>query len=108
MRSNVSRLSDLDTLFGVVTTQLGNMDVLFAYAGIAKFAPAWRCLRGLFRRRWGFARCSFHPTAGAPRLRCTHVQPGTGDNCFVLKMSGLSVVEVSHGFSNLHSLRQRY
>lgn len=39
VRSDVSKLSDLDTLFEVVTKKLGRIDVLFANAGIAKFAP---------------------------------------------------------------------
>src|ERR1700693_4789558 len=39
VRSDVSKLSDLDTLFEVVTKKLGRIDVLFANDGIAKFAP---------------------------------------------------------------------
>jgi NAD(P)-dependent dehydrogenase (short-subunit alcohol dehydrogenase family) len=39
VRSDVSKLGDLDTLFAVVTKKLGRIDVLFANAGIAKFAP---------------------------------------------------------------------
>lgn len=39
IRSDVSKLSDLDTLFEIVTKKLGRIDVLFANAGIAKFAP---------------------------------------------------------------------
>jgi NAD(P)-dependent dehydrogenase (short-subunit alcohol dehydrogenase family) len=39
VRSDVSKLSDLDTLFNLVVKQLGRIDVLFANAGIAKFAP---------------------------------------------------------------------
>jgi NAD(P)-dependent dehydrogenase (short-subunit alcohol dehydrogenase family) len=39
LRSDVSKLSDLDTLFEVVVKKLGRIDVLFANAGIAKFAP---------------------------------------------------------------------
>src|SRR5258708_5321591 len=39
VRSDVSKLSDLDTLFNVVAKKLGQIDVLFANAGIAKFAP---------------------------------------------------------------------
>lgn len=38
VRSDVSNLGDLDRLFEVVTTKLGRIDVLFANAGIAKFA----------------------------------------------------------------------
>jgi len=37
--SDVSKLRDLDTLFEVVSKKLGRIDVLFASAGIAKFAP---------------------------------------------------------------------
>jgi NADP-dependent 3-hydroxy acid dehydrogenase YdfG len=39
VRSDVSKLCDLDTLFDFVTKKLGHIDVLFANAGIAKFAP---------------------------------------------------------------------
>ena len=39
VRSDVSKLGDLDVLFDVVTKKLGRIDVLFANAGIAKFAP---------------------------------------------------------------------
>ena len=38
VRSDVSRPRDLDTLFDVVAKKLGRIDVLFANAGIAKFA----------------------------------------------------------------------
>jgi len=39
VRSDVSKFGDLDTLFEVVTKKLGRIDVLFANAGIARFAP---------------------------------------------------------------------
>jgi NAD(P)-dependent dehydrogenase (short-subunit alcohol dehydrogenase family) len=39
VRSDVSKLSDLDALFDTVAKRLGRIDVLFANAGIAKFAP---------------------------------------------------------------------
>ncbi len=39
VRSDVSKLSDLDALFKIVAEKLGRIDVLFANAGIAKFAP---------------------------------------------------------------------
>lgn len=39
VRSDVSKLSDLDVLFETVTKNLGRIDVLFANAGIAGFAP---------------------------------------------------------------------
>src|SRR5262245_58395699 len=39
VRSDVSKLHDLDTLFDVVAKKLGRIDVLFANAGIARFAP---------------------------------------------------------------------
>jgi len=38
VRSDVSKLSDLDTLFNLVVKKLGRIDVLFANAGIATFA----------------------------------------------------------------------
>src|SRR6516162_5926854 len=36
--SDVSKLGDLDTLFDIVNKKLGRTDVLFANAGIGKFA----------------------------------------------------------------------
>lgn len=39
VRADVSKLSELDTLFNAVEKKLGRIDVLFANAGIAKFAP---------------------------------------------------------------------
>ena len=39
VRSDVSKLDDLDKLFAAVSEKLGRIDVLFANAGIAKFAP---------------------------------------------------------------------
>ena len=39
VRSDVSILRNLDTLFDTVTKKFGHIDVLFANAGIAKFAP---------------------------------------------------------------------
>jgi NAD(P)-dependent dehydrogenase (short-subunit alcohol dehydrogenase family) len=39
VRSDVSKLGDVDLLFDTVTKKLGRIDVLFANAGIAKFAP---------------------------------------------------------------------
>lgn len=38
IRSDVAKLNDLDTLFDVINKKLGRIDVLFANAGIAKFA----------------------------------------------------------------------
>jgi NAD(P)-dependent dehydrogenase (short-subunit alcohol dehydrogenase family) len=38
LQSDVSKLADLDRLFSVVESKLGKVDVLFANAGIAKFA----------------------------------------------------------------------
>ena len=39
VRADVSRLSDLDDLFSQVQKRHGKIDVLFANAGVAKFAP---------------------------------------------------------------------
>jgi NAD(P)-dependent dehydrogenase (short-subunit alcohol dehydrogenase family) len=39
LQSDVSKPGDLDRLFSVVESKLGKIDVLFANAGIAKFAP---------------------------------------------------------------------
>jgi NAD(P)-dependent dehydrogenase (short-subunit alcohol dehydrogenase family) len=39
VRSDVSKLNDLDKLFETVVKKLGRIDVLFVNAGVAKFAP---------------------------------------------------------------------
>ncbi len=39
VRADVSRLADLDELFALVQKRHGKIDVLFANAGVAKFAP---------------------------------------------------------------------
>ncbi|MGI4833047.1 MAG: SDR family oxidoreductase [Janthinobacterium lividum] len=39
VRSDVSNLADLDALFAIIKAQKGRLDVLFANAGIAEFAP---------------------------------------------------------------------
>jgi NAD(P)-dependent dehydrogenase (short-subunit alcohol dehydrogenase family) len=39
LQSDVSKLADIDRLFAVVESKLGKVDVLFANAGVAKFAP---------------------------------------------------------------------
>jgi len=44
VRSDVSKLSDLDTLFEVVTKKLGRIDVLFAKCRDRKLRPRRRCL----------------------------------------------------------------
>ena len=39
VQSDVSKLDDIDRLFSIVRSKLGGIDVLFANAGVAKFAP---------------------------------------------------------------------
>ena len=39
IRSDVSKLADIEKLFAVVVEKWGKLDILFANAGIAKFAP---------------------------------------------------------------------
>jgi NAD(P)-dependent dehydrogenase (short-subunit alcohol dehydrogenase family) len=39
VQSDVAKLEDIDRLFSVVESRLGRIDVLFANAGIARFAP---------------------------------------------------------------------
>ncbi len=39
IRADVSKLADLDRLYKTVADKFGKIDVLFANAGIAKFAP---------------------------------------------------------------------
>ena len=40
VKADVSKLADLDRLFGQVSAKFGKIDALFANAGVAKFAPA--------------------------------------------------------------------
>jgi NAD(P)-dependent dehydrogenase (short-subunit alcohol dehydrogenase family) len=48
LQSDVSKLEDIDRLFSVVESKLGKIDVLFANAGIARFAPYSDSPAGLF------------------------------------------------------------
>jgi len=48
VRSDVSKLDDLDRFYETVTKKLGRIDVLFVNAGIAKFAPVTETTEGLF------------------------------------------------------------
>jgi NAD(P)-dependent dehydrogenase (short-subunit alcohol dehydrogenase family) len=48
VRGDVSKLSDLDKLFKTVADKFGKIDVLFANAGIAKFAPVNESTEALF------------------------------------------------------------
>lgn len=48
LRSDVSKLGDLDKLFDAVTRKFGRIDVLFANAGIAKFAPVTDVSEGFY------------------------------------------------------------
>jgi NAD(P)-dependent dehydrogenase (short-subunit alcohol dehydrogenase family) len=48
VQSDVSRLQDIERLYSVVASKLGKIDVLFANAGVAKFAPYTESQDGLF------------------------------------------------------------
>jgi NAD(P)-dependent dehydrogenase (short-subunit alcohol dehydrogenase family) len=48
LQSDVSKLADIERLFAVVGSKLGKIDVLFANAGIAKFAPYGASPESLF------------------------------------------------------------
>ena len=48
IRSDVSKLADIDQLFSVVASKLGKIDVLFANAGVGKFAPYAAAQEALF------------------------------------------------------------
>src|ERR1700733_7835644 len=39
IRADVSKLTDIDNLFAMVSQKLGNIDILFVNAGVATFAP---------------------------------------------------------------------
>ena len=48
VRADVSKLADLDRLYKTVGEKFGKIDVLFANAGIAKFAPVTESSEALF------------------------------------------------------------
>ena len=48
VRSDVSKLDDLDRFYETVTKTLGRIDILFVNAGIAEFAPATETTEGLY------------------------------------------------------------
>ena len=48
VRADVSKLNDLDKLYKTVSEKFGKVDVLFANAGIAKFAPVTESGEALF------------------------------------------------------------
>jgi NAD(P)-dependent dehydrogenase (short-subunit alcohol dehydrogenase family) len=48
VRADVSKLADLDRLYKTVSDKFGKIDVLFANAGIAKFAPVADSTESLF------------------------------------------------------------
>jgi NAD(P)-dependent dehydrogenase (short-subunit alcohol dehydrogenase family) len=48
VQADVAKLADIDRLFSVVTSKLGKVDVLFANAGVGKFAPYAASQEALF------------------------------------------------------------
>jgi NAD(P)-dependent dehydrogenase (short-subunit alcohol dehydrogenase family) len=48
VRTDVSKAEDLDNLYTTISQKLGKIDVLFANAGIYKFAPATATTEGLY------------------------------------------------------------
>ncbi len=48
VQSDVSKLADIDKLYKAVKEKFGKIDVLFANAGVAKFAPMDQSNEGLF------------------------------------------------------------
>lgn len=48
VRADVSKAEDLDKLYAAVSQKLGKIDVLFANAGIYKFAPVTATTEGLY------------------------------------------------------------
>jgi NAD(P)-dependent dehydrogenase (short-subunit alcohol dehydrogenase family) len=48
VKGDVSKLEDLDRVYSVVATELGKIDVLFANAGVGKFAPYAASQESLF------------------------------------------------------------
>jgi NAD(P)-dependent dehydrogenase (short-subunit alcohol dehydrogenase family) len=48
VKADVSKLADLDRLFALVKEKFGNIDVLFANAGVAKFMPAAEATEQVF------------------------------------------------------------
>src|SRR2546427_225527 len=90
VQGDVSNLSDLDRLFAQIKREKGKLDVVFANAGVAKYAPCWahgsivwpstRPRRGSeyandasLRRRGGSDR--HLPSVGGRRGACGVVRP---------------------------------
>jgi NAD(P)-dependent dehydrogenase (short-subunit alcohol dehydrogenase family) len=48
VQADVAKLADIDRLFSIVTSKLGKVDVLFANAGVGKFAPYAASQEALF------------------------------------------------------------
>jgi len=48
VRADVSKAEDLDKLYATISQKVGKIDVLFANAGIYKFAPATATTEGLY------------------------------------------------------------
>jgi NAD(P)-dependent dehydrogenase (short-subunit alcohol dehydrogenase family) len=48
IRSDVSKLADIDQLFSTIASKVGKVDVLFANAGVGKFAPYTAAPEALF------------------------------------------------------------
>jgi NAD(P)-dependent dehydrogenase (short-subunit alcohol dehydrogenase family) len=53
VRADVSKLSDLDKFYMAVADKFGKIDILFANAGIAKFAPFAESTEALFDETFG-------------------------------------------------------
>ena len=53
VQGDVSRLEDLDRLFGTVRTQHGRIDVLFANAGVGELEPLGQITEASFDRTFG-------------------------------------------------------
>jgi NAD(P)-dependent dehydrogenase (short-subunit alcohol dehydrogenase family) len=50
IRGDVSKLGDLDRLFAQIQREKGQLDVLFANAGVAKYAPSAKSPRSCMTR----------------------------------------------------------
>ena len=86
VQGDISNLADLDRLYDTVKQQKGRIDVLFANAGIAEFAPLGSITESLFdkifnihvRGQVGYSMIKKN-TDGSVDIHVQHQSPGKGN-----------------------------
>ncbi len=53
VQGDVSRLADLDNLFGIIRDKKGSLDIVFANAGTGEFTPLGQITEGHFYKQFG-------------------------------------------------------